>query len=83
MKPWLSFYTGLPGHIADALAELVCPYLMQNGSLEPFQQLILTVMKLRLGLSQTDLEYRFQISQSMVSRIFCHNTDIMFERQCL
>ena len=76
----LSFYTGLTGHIADALAELVCPYLMQKGSLEPFQQLILTVMKLRLGLSQTDLGYRFQIRQSVVSRIFCHNIDIMFER---
>ena len=63
----LSFYTGLPGDIVDALAELVCPYLIRKSSLAPFQQLILTLMKLRLGLSQADLGYWFQISQSTVS----------------
>ena len=76
----VSFYTGLPGHIVDTLAGLVCPHLMQKGSLVPFQQLMLTLMKLRLGLSQADLGYRFQISQSTVSRIFCHTIDAMFKR---
>ena len=76
----VSFYTGLPGHIVDTLADLVCPHLMQKGSLVPFQQLMLTLMKLRLGLSQADLGYRFQISQSTVSRIFCHTIDAMFKR---
>ena len=76
----LSFYTGLPGNIVDALAELVCPSLMQKSSLVPFQQLILTLVKLRLGLSQADLGYRFQTSQSMVSHIFCLSINVMFER---
>lgn len=76
----LSFYTGLPGSVVDALAQFVCPYLMQKGSLVPFQQLILTLMKLRLGLSQADLGYRFQISQSTVSRIFCQCINVMFVR---
>ena len=46
----------------------------------PFQQLMLTLMKLRLGLSQADLGYSFQISQSTVSHIFCHTIDAMFSR---
>ena len=58
-----------PGHIVDTL-DLVYPHLMQKGSLVPFQQLMLTLMKLRLGLPQADLGYRFQNSQSTVSRIF-------------
>lgn len=76
----LSFYTGLPGTVLDALAQLVCPHLMQKSTLVPFQQLILTLMKLRLGLSQADLGYRFQISQSTVSRIFCHCVNVMYVR---
>ena len=51
-----------------------------KSSLVPFQQLIITLMKLRLGLSQADLGYRFQISQSMVSHIFCHSINVMFQR---
>ena len=42
----VSFYTGLHGHIVDTLADLACPHLMQKGSLVPFQQLMLTLMKL-------------------------------------
>ena len=53
---------------------------MQKGSLVPFQQLMLTLMKLHLGLSQADMGYKFQFSQSTVSRTFWHTIDTMFNR---
>lgn len=50
---------------------------MQKSSRKPFQQQILTFMKLRLGVSQADSVYRFQVSQSTVSHIFCLCIDAM------
>ena len=66
------FYTGLPNwKILFCLFSYVSPYLKNSCVLSPFQQLLLTLIRLRLNLSGNDLGYRFgNISLSTVSRIF-------------
>ncbi|XP_072039482.1 uncharacterized protein [Amphiura filiformis] len=44
---------------------------------DPFKQLLLFLMKLRLNLATQDLAYRFHLSTSAVSRIFHHVLDVM------
>ena len=39
-------------------------------SLTNFQQIVITLMKLRLNLEETNLAYRFNVSQSTISRTF-------------
>ena len=39
-------------------------------SLQPLEEFFLTMVRLRLGLLEQDIAYRFNISQSTVSRIF-------------
>ncbi len=38
--------------------------------LDPFNQLLMTLMKLRLNLRERDLAYRFEVSISVVSKYF-------------
>ena len=66
------FYTGLANwKILFCLFSYVSPYLKNSCVLSPFQQLLLTLIRLRLNLSGNDLGYRFgNISLSTVSRIF-------------
>ena len=51
-----------------------------HTSLSPFQQLLLTLMCLRLSLSVQDLGYRFGIHKSTVCRIFSSILEILFAR---
>lgn len=66
------FYTGLSKLVFDELAralftEIEPPFTM------PFEdQLLLTLMRLRLGLMLFDLSIRFEVSTAAVSRIFCY-----------
>ena len=46
------------------------PYLKQHSSLSPFQQLLVTLMRLRLNLCGQDLGYRFKVHASTISRTF-------------
>ena len=48
--------------------------------LSPFQQLLLTLMRLRLNLSGADLGFRFNIHKSTVSRIFTQVIEILYYR---
>ena len=75
------FYTGLPNwKTLFCLFSYVSPYLKNNCVLSPFQQLLLTLIRLRLNLSGNDLGYRFgNISSSTVSRIFSNVLNIMFQ----
>ena len=75
------FYTGLPNwKILFCLFSYVSPYLKNNCVLSPFQQLLLTLIRLRLNLSGNDLGYRFgNISSSTVSGIFSNVLNIMFQ----
>ena len=61
------------------VVEEIVPYFTESGqsSLTKFQQVLLTLMKLRLNLSFVDLSYGFGILNRMVSRIFYNVLNIM------
>ena len=58
---FIQFYTGHPNaEILNALYEFVAPMETSAPSnLTPFQELMLTLIKLRLNSSMQDLAYRF------------------------
>lgn len=65
------FFTGLTNwDILSKLFHFVTPYLVGHQSLTPFQQLMLTLMRLRLASSGIELGYQFSIHPSTVFRIF-------------
>ncbi|XP_067833172.1 uncharacterized protein [Heptranchias perlo] len=61
-----------PGHMASQM--------MKIHSLTKFQQLVMTMMGLRLHLSMQDFAYCFGVSSSTVSRIFSTVINIMHVR---
>lgn len=76
------FYTGLPTwKLLDQFFKLVDPFLPEHGNckLSPFQMLILTLMKLRLNLTFTDLAYRFEIDITTASRYFYRCISILYK----
>lgn len=81
------FYTGLTNwSILHTLYTYVQPYLHEGSRtfLSPFQQMMLTLMRLRLSLSGQDLAYRFGVHSSTVSRTFNNVLDILYARlKCL
>ena len=79
----LCFFTGLPSwDILQKLFKYVHPCLSSTSRslLTPFQQLLLTLMRLRLNLSCADLGFRFNIHMSTVSRIFTQVIEILYYR---
>lgn len=75
------YYTGLPTYqYLNILFEIVAPYVSKQSSLSPFQQLVLTLMKLRLNLQFTDLGYRFSIHRTTAARAFYRTIDILYNR---
>ena len=68
----VSFYTGLPGFdVLMTVFRHVSPHVLRKSmTLTKFQEVIMTVMKLRLSMPFQDLAYRFGISRPTVSRIF-------------
>lgn len=75
----VSFYTGLPGYdILVKTFNYVSPYVTRKTiSLNPFQEMVMVLMKLRLNVPLQDLAYRFGVSLPTVSRIFAHWLFIM------
>lgn len=73
------YYSGLPSW---EILLLLFTYFkakidtVSSRSLNPFQQLIMTLMRLRLSLSRQDLGYRFGVHKSTVSCTFCNMIDI-------
>ena len=45
-----------------------------------FQQVVLTLIRIRLGLSGQDLGYSFGIHQSTVSRVFTTVIDVLYKK---
>ncbi len=65
------YYTGLTSwDVFSKLLTYVKPHLKQRSLLTPFQQRLMTLMRLRLNLSGQDLVYRFHVHPSTVSRLF-------------
>ena len=75
------FFTGLQSwHILVTLFNYLHPHLPLKKSLSAFQIFILTLMRLRLNISNTCLSYLFSISNSTVTRILSDVIDVMFVR---
>ena len=77
----VKFFTGLP-HFAVLMVifNFVSPLLKQNGNLTKFQQVILTLMRLRLNISVQYLAYTFGVSASTISRTFNNVINIMYTK---
>lgn len=68
----VKFYTGLPS--LDTLKVIffrIVPFVTRKPQhLTPFQEFVMTLMKLRLNMPLEDLAYRFNVSVSTGSRTF-------------
>lgn len=67
------YYTGLPKFVLlETLISKLVPFVNRKtgNTLSASQIIILTLMKLRLGLQFTDLGYRFGVSKQTASRAF-------------
>lgn len=65
------YFTGLTNwNLLSKLYQFVAPRLFAHHSLTQFQQLMITLMRLRLGKSGIELGYQFGIHPSTVSRVF-------------
>ncbi|XP_060604759.1 uncharacterized protein LOC132757489 [Ruditapes philippinarum] len=74
-------FTGLTCFsVLFALFQFLEAYISAKLSLSKFETLMLTLIKLRLNLSNQFLSYQFKISQSNVSRSFTEVIDVMYIR---
>ncbi|KAM3607681.1 uncharacterized protein V6R79_011703 [Siganus canaliculatus] len=74
------FYTGLPNYfVLETVMWLLAPHMegMKNVKLSKFQQLLLTLMRLRLDLRNQDLAYRFGVKVGTVTRTVHQMVSIM------
>ena len=79
----VKFYTGLPNFLVLMhVFNFVAPYISigTRSTLSKFQQVAMTLMRLRLNLSVQDLAYRFGVSPSTVSRNFKSIVNMMYTR---
>ena len=73
------YYTGLSSwELLEKLFNYIKCSLKQQSALTPFQQLLLTLIRLRLNLSGKDLAYRFKIHESTVCRLFEFVVNLLF-----
>ena len=68
----VTFYTGLPSFdTLKVVFDRIVPFITRKSQLlTPFQEFIMTLMKLKLNMPFEDLAYRFDVSVSTVSRTF-------------
>ncbi|XP_071109393.1 uncharacterized protein [Haliotis cracherodii] len=77
----VKYYTGLPSFLTLMLLfNLISPEMSENknSSLNRFQKLNITLMRLRLNLPITDLSYRFGVSRATVSKTFLETLNMMY-----
>ena len=64
------YYTGLSSwELLEKLFSYIKFSLKQQSALNPFQQLMLTLIRLRLNLSGKDLTYHFKVHESTVCSV--------------
>lgn len=76
----VKFYTGLPNFfVLETVMWLLAPHMdgMKAAKLSKFQQLLLTLMRLRLDLRNRDLAYRFGVKVGTVTRTVHQMVTIM------
>ena len=68
----VNFYTGLPSfEILNTVFNQIERFVTRKSQLlTPFQEFVLTLMKLKLNMPLEDLAYRFNVSVPTVSRVF-------------
>ena len=74
------FYTGLSTwSILMTLFTYIKPFLHVGGNatLSPFQQLLVTLIRLRLNLQIQDIAFRFNVHNSTISRVFLRVINIL------
>ena len=79
----VKYYTGLPTFTTlMAIFTFVSTSLEDNSRtvLSHFQQFLSVLMKLRLNLEDQDLDYRFGVNQSTISRYFKKWINVMYVR---
>ncbi|XP_049520628.1 uncharacterized protein LOC125944308 [Dermacentor silvarum] len=72
-EPKVAYYTGMASFtMLLAVFKLLEPFIAHgvNNSLTKFQEFFLFLMKIKLNLQNADLAFRFNVSESTVSRIF-------------
>lgn len=76
----VKYYTGLTNFaVLKALFDFVEPGITSThkSALSKFQQLVLTLMKMRLNTSNQDLAVRFDVSDTTVSRVFQNMLNVL------
>ena len=80
------FYTGLPNYyVLETVMWLLAPHMDDTTKTSPknptrlskFQQLLLTLVRLRLDLRHQDLAYRFGVRVGTVTRVVRRAVDVM------
>lgn len=72
-EPKVAYYTGMVSFtMLLAVFKLLEPFVAHgaNNSFTKFQEFFLFLMKIKLNLQNADLAFRFNVSESAVSRIF-------------
>ncbi|XP_053733341.1 uncharacterized protein LOC128766029 [Synchiropus splendidus] len=76
----VKFYTGLPNFfVLETVMWLLAPHMdsVKNMKLSKFQQLLLTLMRLRLDLRNQDLAYRFGVKVGVITKTVHRMVNIM------
>ena len=78
------FYTGLPSYqiLVTTLNHVAPCVSRRTQALDPFQEFIIVLIKLRLNVPFQDLAYRFLVSIATISRIFWSWITAMDYRLC-
>lgn len=76
------YYTGFEYTLVQHIFHKIEIYIPTTSTtvLSPFNQLLLTLLKLRLNLHFKDLAYRFKISPTTSSNYFVNMIEILYER---